>query len=91
MEAQQDGFTQLLVVKSAKAAASNVLAELRLKLGAAGMDVTVDSHGGLEAVDGGAGGAVFAAPQPMMSRFRPADRRKGIRRPAGRKGGPPGR
>ncbi|MFJ6570662.1 LamG-like jellyroll fold domain-containing protein [Streptomyces sp. NPDC091292] len=64
--AQEDGFTQLLVVKSAEAAASQELAELRLKLDAGGMDVLKTSTGGLEAVDKGAGGAVFEAPQPMM-------------------------
>ncbi len=66
MAAQEDGFTQLLVVKSAEAAASKELAELRLELDASGMDVKEDSSGGLEAVDRGAGGAVFEAPQPVM-------------------------
>ncbi|KOX00906.1 laminin [Streptomyces sp. NRRL WC-3723] len=64
--AQQDGFTQLLVVKSAEAAASKDLAELRLKLDAVGMDVKETSAGGLQAVDRGAGGAVFEAAQPLM-------------------------
>ncbi|MGW4728485.1 LamG-like jellyroll fold domain-containing protein [Streptomyces shenzhenensis] len=64
--AQEDGFTQLLVVKSAEAAASTELAELRLELDAAGMDVRETSGGGLEAVDRGADGAVFEAPQPFM-------------------------
>ncbi|MCX4237244.1 DNRLRE domain-containing protein [Streptomyces sp. A15ISP2-DRY2] len=64
--AQEDGFTQLLVVKSAEAAASEGLAELRLQLDAEGMNVQETSSGGLEAVDVGAGGAVFEAPQPMM-------------------------
>ncbi|MFF7897242.1 LamG-like jellyroll fold domain-containing protein [Streptomyces sp. NPDC088817] len=66
MTAQEDGFTQLLVVKSAKAAASEELAELRLKLSASGLDVRETSEGGLEAVDKGAAGAVFEAPKPMM-------------------------
>lgn len=39
MSAQEDGFTQLLVVKSAEAAASEELNELRLRLSADGMDV----------------------------------------------------
>ncbi|MFF4396523.1 LamG-like jellyroll fold domain-containing protein [Streptomyces sp. NPDC001480] len=64
--AQQDGFTQLLVVKSAQAAASKELAQLRLKLDADGMDVKETDGGGLQAVDKGAGGAVFEAPQPLM-------------------------
>ncbi|WP_145497212.1 LamG-like jellyroll fold domain-containing protein [Streptomyces sp. CFMR 7] len=66
MEAQEDGFTQLLVVKSAEAAANEKLSELRLKLAADGMEVRETSGGGLEAVDEGAKGAVFEAPRPMM-------------------------
>ncbi|MFJ6565519.1 LamG-like jellyroll fold domain-containing protein [Streptomyces sp. NPDC091412] len=66
MTAQEDGFTQLLVVKSAKAAESAELAELRLKLSASGLDVRETAGGGLEAIDKGAAGAVFEAPKPMM-------------------------
>ncbi|MFI0186964.1 LamG-like jellyroll fold domain-containing protein [Streptomyces sp. NPDC017082] len=66
MGAQEDGFTQLLVVKSAEAAASEQLAQLRLKLSADGMDVRENAQGGLEAVDPGAGNAVFEAPRPVM-------------------------
>ncbi|MFI1950958.1 LamG-like jellyroll fold domain-containing protein [Streptomyces xinghaiensis] len=66
MGAQEDGFTQLLVVKSAKSAASSALKELRLKLKADGMDVREVAGGALEAVDKGAKRAVFEAPQPLM-------------------------
>ncbi|WP_435846892.1 LamG-like jellyroll fold domain-containing protein [Streptomyces griseofuscus] len=66
MGAQEDGFTQLLVVKSAEAAANEKLAELRLQLSAAGMDVRETQQGGLEAVDRGAKNAVFEAPRPVM-------------------------
>ncbi|MFG3160469.1 LamG-like jellyroll fold domain-containing protein [Streptomyces sp. NPDC048232] len=66
MTAQEDGFTQLLVVKTAEAAASDQLAELRLKLAADGLDVKESAEGGLQALDEGAGGAVFEAPKPMM-------------------------
>ncbi|MEU6820898.1 LamG-like jellyroll fold domain-containing protein [Streptomyces atriruber] len=66
MGAQEDGFTQLLVVKTAKAAESSELAELRLKLAADGMDVKETAEGMLQAVDRGAKGAVFEAPKPMM-------------------------
>ncbi|MFC7303221.1 LamG-like jellyroll fold domain-containing protein [Streptomyces monticola] len=66
MGAQEDGFTQLLVVKTAEAAASTKLAELRLQLAADGMDVRETAQGGLEAVDQGAKGAVFEAPRPVM-------------------------
>lgn len=66
MGAQEDGFTQLLVVKSAEAAASSQLKELRLRLSADGVEVRESIGGGLEAVDKGAKGAVFEAPKPMM-------------------------
>ncbi|MFF7704519.1 LamG-like jellyroll fold domain-containing protein [Streptomyces lydicus] len=66
MGAQADGFTQLLVVKTAQAAASSQLAQLRLKLAADGMDVKETAAGGLEALDKGAGSAVFEAPTPLM-------------------------
>ncbi|MFJ1621786.1 LamG-like jellyroll fold domain-containing protein [Streptomyces sp. NPDC088190] len=66
MEAQEDGFAQLLVVKSAQAAQSEELAELRLRLAVDGMDVNTTAEGGLEAVDKGAKGAVFEAPKPLM-------------------------
>ncbi|WP_239009254.1 LamG-like jellyroll fold domain-containing protein [Streptomyces sp. CFMR 7] len=66
MGAQEDGFTQLLVVKTAEAARSSALKELRLKLGTEGVEVREASEGGLEAVDKGAGSAVFEAPKPMM-------------------------
>ncbi|MET8976252.1 LamG domain-containing protein [Streptomyces sp. NPDC004539] len=64
--ARPDGFTQLLVVKSAEAAKSEELSELRLKLNAVGMAVGETAGGGLQAVDKGAGGVVFEAPTPVM-------------------------
>ncbi|BBC35730.1 hypothetical protein SGFS_070240 [Streptomyces graminofaciens] len=64
--AQGDGYTQLLVVKSAEAAASEELAELRLQMDTRGLDVHETNGGGLEAVDKGAGTAVFEAPEPVM-------------------------
>jgi hypothetical protein len=64
--AQEDGFTQLLVVKSAEAAASEELTRLRLELDTKGMTVKTTAEGGLEAVDEGGDGAVFEAPRPMM-------------------------
>ncbi|WP_349239962.1 LamG-like jellyroll fold domain-containing protein, partial [Streptomyces sp. CC219B] len=66
MGAQEDGFTQLLVVKTAEAAASSELSELRLKLAADGMDVQETAQGGLEAIDRGAKSPVFEAPKPVM-------------------------
>ncbi|HEX5569051.1 MAG TPA: LamG domain-containing protein, partial [Streptomyces sp.] len=64
--AQEDGFTQLLVVKSAEAAASPELDELRLRMAADGMEVRRTDEGGLEAVDDGAKNAVFEASTPLM-------------------------
>ncbi|MFJ9883639.1 LamG-like jellyroll fold domain-containing protein [[Kitasatospora] papulosa] len=66
MEAQEDGFAQLLVVKSAEAAANEELAQVRMKLAADGLSLREDAQGGLEAVDHGAGTPVFEAPRPMM-------------------------
>ncbi|WP_443062774.1 LamG-like jellyroll fold domain-containing protein [Streptomyces sp. NBC_00390] len=66
MTAQEDGFTQLLVVKTAEAANNPALAELRLQLATDGLDVRTTDEGGLEAVDQGAQGTVFEAPKPFM-------------------------
>ncbi|MFI1950926.1 LamG-like jellyroll fold domain-containing protein [Streptomyces xinghaiensis] len=66
MGAQEDGFTQLLVVKSAEAAQSPALSELRLRMAAEGMGVRETGAGGLESVDEGAGTPVFEAPAPLM-------------------------
>ncbi|MEU0806046.1 LamG-like jellyroll fold domain-containing protein [Streptomyces sp. NPDC005970] len=91
MGAQEDGFTQLLVVKSAEAAASEELAELRLKLDAGGLNVQESGTGGVEALDKAAGGAVFEAPQPVMWDSSPgpgpgAQGTTGVRAPAGAPG-----
>ncbi|WP_323179216.1 LamG-like jellyroll fold domain-containing protein [Streptomyces sp. NBC_00059] len=64
--AHEDGFTQLLVVRSAEAAGSPALAELRMGLAADGMTVRETAEGGLAAVDDGAGTPVFEAAKPMM-------------------------
>ncbi|AZQ32160.1 LamG domain-containing protein [Streptomyces cyaneochromogenes] len=66
MTAQEDGFAQLLVVKSAEAAKNPDLAELRLKLGSDGLEVKENAQGGLRAVDGATNGTVFEAPKPVM-------------------------
>ncbi|WP_432134970.1 LamG-like jellyroll fold domain-containing protein [Streptomyces sp. bgisy154] len=66
MGAQEDGFTQLIVVNSAEAATDPALAELRLRLAADGMDIQQTRDGGLAAVDKGAGTPVFEAPEPQM-------------------------
>ncbi|MFE1437343.1 LamG-like jellyroll fold domain-containing protein [Streptomyces sp. NPDC058739] len=66
MTAQEDGFAQLLVVKSAEAARNPKLDELRLKLGSDGLKIKENARGGLRAVDGATNGTVFEAPKPLM-------------------------
>jgi hypothetical protein len=66
LAARPEGFTQLLVVKSAQAAESEQLKQLRLRLGTELLLTRETSDGGLEAVDTGAGGVVFEAPRPVM-------------------------
>ncbi|GAA3867431.1 LamG domain-containing protein [Streptomyces lacrimifluminis] len=66
LAARPEGFTQLLVVKSAEAAQGEELAELRFQLSTEGLVARETATGGLEAVDEGAGGVVFEAPKPVM-------------------------
>ncbi|MEV4113265.1 LamG domain-containing protein [Nonomuraea sp. NPDC049695] len=66
MKAQEDGYSQVLVVKSAAAAADARLAGLRLGLAADGMTVKETEAGGLSVTDNGSGGVVFEAAQPLM-------------------------
>ncbi|RPK71489.1 tRNA(Glu)-specific nuclease WapA precursor [Streptomyces sp. ADI97-07] len=80
MTAQEDGFTQLLVVKTAEAAASEELAKLHLGLDTKGVSVEETSIGGLEAIDRGANGAVFEAPKPMMWDSSPGESPAGAAR-----------
>ncbi|MEU3104855.1 LamG-like jellyroll fold domain-containing protein [Streptomyces griseoflavus] len=66
MTAQEDGFTQLLVVKSAEAAASPELTQVRLALQTQGLSVEETNEGGLHALDKGSDAPVFEAPRPVM-------------------------
>ncbi|MGW2558357.1 LamG domain-containing protein [Streptomyces sp. NPDC001514] len=66
LAARPEGFTQLLVVKSAQAARSQKLTQLRLRLGTEGLVTRETAGGGLAAVDKGSGGVVFEAPRPVM-------------------------
>ncbi|MFI6405027.1 LamG-like jellyroll fold domain-containing protein [Streptomyces sp. NPDC050548] len=64
--ASAEGFSHVLVVKTAKAAAAPALAALQLPFDTDSVTLAEDTEGGLTATDPGAGGAVFEAPQPVM-------------------------
>ncbi|MGW7386731.1 LamG-like jellyroll fold domain-containing protein [Streptomyces sp. NPDC054794] len=66
MTAESDGFSQVLVVKSATAAANPALTELKLPMVGKGLTVRSTEAGGIEAVDTEAGGVAFEAAQPVM-------------------------
>ncbi|WP_338325704.1 LamG-like jellyroll fold domain-containing protein [Streptomyces hoynatensis] len=66
LEAQPDGFSQLIVVNSAEAAANPALTQLHLGLDTAGVETEVTEDGGIEALDANADSAVFEAPVPLM-------------------------
>lgn len=66
LKAEVEGFSQLLVVKSAEAAGNPELAQLQFAIDTVGLDVAEDSETGtLEATDP-AGQVVFTSPTPMM-------------------------
>ncbi|SOD60139.1 Concanavalin A-like lectin/glucanases superfamily protein [Streptomyces zhaozhouensis] len=66
LAAQADGFSQLIVVNSAEAAADPALEELRLRLRATNVVVEVTEEGGVQALDANADTPVFEAPVPLM-------------------------
>ncbi|MFJ3707208.1 FG-GAP-like repeat-containing protein [Streptomyces sp. NPDC090053] len=71
LRATSSGFAQLLVVKSAEAAANPDLKTITYKMAGDGVDVTADEHGNLSAVNP-AGQEVFTAPTPRMWDSSPA-------------------
>jgi hypothetical protein len=65
VQAGAAGFSELLVVKNAKAAADPALTSVSFKLAANGVTVRTDAGGNMTAVDP-AGQQVFTAPAPRM-------------------------
>ncbi|XKK39911.1 hypothetical protein HFP72_03545 [Nocardiopsis sp. ARC36] len=61
-----DGFSQVLVVEDADAAAQPEIAELQMSVGVDSLRLEVTDQGSVEAVDTSVGGAVFEAPTPLM-------------------------
>lgn len=65
LQAGDNGFTQLLVVKTAEAAANPELTNVKYGMSADGVDVSTDEYGNLQAVNP-AGQEVFTGPTPRM-------------------------
>ncbi|ELS53071.1 hypothetical protein STVIR_5957 [Streptomyces viridochromogenes Tue57] len=65
LRASASGFAQLLVVKSAQAAANPELKTIGYRMSSDGVDVTTDENGNLSAVNPG-GQELFTAPTPRM-------------------------
>lgn len=66
VRADMDGYSHLLVVKSALAAANPRLAEIELPVTTDGVRLKDQPGGGVVAEDTGSGGPVFEAPEPVM-------------------------
>ncbi|MFD5430251.1 FG-GAP-like repeat-containing protein [Streptomyces sp. NPDC127084] len=66
LKAEVEGFSQLLVVKSAAAAANPELATLTYKLNTVGLAVSTDAETGSLTAVNPAGETVFSSPTPLM-------------------------
>ncbi|MEU6759786.1 FG-GAP-like repeat-containing protein [Streptomyces sp. NPDC046685] len=66
LKAEVEGFSQLLVVKTAAAAKHPDLATLKFKLDTVGLNVTRDTTTGLLSAVNPAGEVVFTSPTPVM-------------------------
>ncbi|MFD5426737.1 FG-GAP-like repeat-containing protein [Streptomyces sp. NPDC127084] len=66
LKAEVEGFSQLLVVKTAEAAANPELAALKYKVDTVGLDVSTDPDTGSVSAVNPAGQTVFTSPSPLM-------------------------
>lgn len=66
LKAEIEGFSQLLVVKTAQAAQNPELVSLKYRLATVGLEVSVDTDTGSVAAVNPAGQTIFTSPSPLM-------------------------
>ncbi|MEU9197548.1 FG-GAP-like repeat-containing protein [Streptomyces hundungensis] len=66
LKAEVDGFSQLLVVKTAEAAQNPEVASLRYKLDTIGLKVATNAQTGSITASNAAGQTIFSSPTPLM-------------------------